>query len=193
MDFLDLHKLTNVNLLAAGKLLIAQPFMSDSTFARSVVLLCEHGKDGALGFVLNQPTDVNIGDLLPDMYAPLMNVNHGGPVQLDTLHVLHRIPDTIGGTEVKEGVYWGGSFELLQETISMQSGVEADVRLFIGYSGWSPGQLENEMKEGSWLVADVSQDVMFERDASKIWKKAIYSLGADYRYLANMPADPSLN
>ncbi len=68
MDFLDLHKITNANLLEAGKLLIAQPFMADSTFARSVVLLCEHGEEGAIGFVLNQPTDVNIGDLLPDMY-----------------------------------------------------------------------------------------------------------------------------
>lgn len=193
MDFLDLTKLTNVELLSAGKLLIAQPFMSDSTFARTVVFLCEHGDEGALGFVLNHPTDVNVGDLLPDMYAPALNVNHGGPVQLDTLHVLHRIPENIGGIEVRNGVYWGGSFDRLQETINLNGCSDTDVRLFVGYSGWSPGQLEDEMKEGSWLIADVSQDVLFETDADNIWEKAIYSLGSEYSYLANMPADPSLN
>ncbi len=103
------------------------------------------------------------------------------------------MPEAIGGTEVKHGVYWGGSFEVLQEMIGQQIDVESDIKLFIGYSGWSPGQLEHEMEDGSWLVADASQDILFEPDADKIWQKAIYSLGADYRYLANMPADPSLN
>lgn len=193
MDFLDLTKLTRVELLGAGKLLIAQPFMADATFSRSVVLLCEHGEEGALGFVLNQPTNVNISELLPDMHAPTLNVNQGGPVQLDTLHVLHRIPEDIGGIEVRNGVYWGGSFDRLQDTLSLQASSGSDVRLFVGYSGWSPGQLESEMEDGSWLVADVSTDVLFETEPEHIWQKAIYSLGSDYRYLANMPADPSLN
>ncbi|MCB9046526.1 MAG: YqgE/AlgH family protein [Chitinophagales bacterium] len=193
MDFLDLHKLTRTELLAAGKLLIAQPFLKDTTFARSVIFLCEHSAEGALGFILNHPMNVNIGDLLPDIYAPDLFVNQGGPVQLDTLHVLHRIPGDIGGTEVNKGVYWGASFDMLQTMFTSPSYPESDIRLFVGYAGWSPGQLENEMEEGSWLVADTSADIMFDTEPEKIWQRAIYSLGKDYRYLANMPADPGLN
>jgi len=193
MNFPDLHKLTDIQLLKAGKLLIAQPFMADSTFSRTVVFLCEHGIEGSLGFVLNQPTGVNIGDLLPDMYSPELNVNQGGPVQLDTLHVLHRIPDSIGGTEIKQGVCWGGSFDILQDIATGDSFAVDDIRLFVGYSGWSPGQLENELREGSWLIADVSQEVVFETKAEDVWKKAILSLGSEYKYLTNMPLNPSLN
>lgn len=193
MEFLNWHKLSSADLLKSGKLLIAQPFMMDATFARSVVLLCEYGDEGSLGFVLNQPTSVNIGDLLPDIYSPELNVNHGGPVQLDTLHMLHRMPETIGGAEINNGVYWGGSFDALQSFTIGGNIDKADVRLFVGYAGWSPGQLENELKEGSWLIGDVSHQVIFDTPTEEVWKAAIFSLGKEYRYLANMPVSPALN
>lgn len=193
MDFLDWHKLTKAESLRSGKLLIAQPFMMDTTFARSVVFLCEHGEQGALGFVLNQPTTVNIGDLLPELYSPSLNINHGGPVQLDTLHILHRSPETIGGTEINRGVYWGGSFDALQTCTADGSLTGSDVRLFVGYSGWSAGQLEKELAEGSWLIGDVTHKVMFDTKAEEVWKAAILSLGKEYRHLVNMPLNPGLN
>lgn len=193
MVFADLHKLTDATLLKAGKILIAQPFMADATFSRSVVFLCEYGAEGAIGFVLNHPTSVGIGELLPDMYGADLNVNHGGPVQLDTLHILHRIPQTIGGIEIQQQVYWGGSFETLQDMTTTEAAIADDVRLFVGYSGWSPGQLENELKEGSWLIGDVSQEVVFDTQPADVWKKAVYALGKEYAYLANMPIDPAHN
>ncbi len=194
MEFLDLHKLTDTSLLQSGVLLIAQPFLTDSVFTRSVILLCEHSDEGSLGFILNKPTDLSVSDLLPDMYAPELSVVQGGPVQLDTLHVLHRIPDLLGGTPVSEGIFWGGSFQVLQELIESNSFKDAgDVRLILGYSGWSPGQLEGELKEGSWLVSKPYPQLLFDVNHDKLWEKAIYDLGSDYRYLLNLPQDPQLN
>lgn len=193
MNFLDWHELANPDSLTSGKLLIAQPFLADSTFSRSVVFLCEHGEQGSLGFVLNQPTTVNIGELLPELYSPGLHINHGGPVQLDTLHILHRSPEIIGGTEVNKGVYWGGSFDALQARTADGSLTGTDVRLFVGYSGWSSGQLERELTEGSWLIGDVSLNVIFDTKAEDVWKAAILSLGNDYKYLINLPVNPVLN
>ncbi|RYZ56017.1 MAG: YqgE/AlgH family protein [Sphingobacteriales bacterium] len=192
MDFLNLRKPTNVK-LTTGKLLIAEPFLADPNFTRSVILLCEHSDEGSVGFILNRSTELTLGDLLPDLYTPLLPINQGGPVQLDTLHMLHRMPVQFGGNEIFPGVYWGGSYEALQEVIVNNEYQPIDLRLFVGYAGWSPGQLEAEIKEGAWLVSDLTQDILFETEPDRVWKQAIKSLGQDYSYLANLPLNPQLN
>lgn len=192
MDFLDFHKLVDKGKLGSGKLLIAEPFLSDPNFSRSVVLLCEHGEDGALGFILNSPTALELGKLLPDFYSSVLSVGHGGPVQTDTLHMLHRLPEVFGGNQVADGMYWGGSFEALKDVIGVDTAVETDVRLLVGYAGWSGDQLEKEIDDGSWLIADFSHDIVFG-NAADMWKRAIQSFGKQYGYLANMPTDPQLN
>lgn len=193
MEFLNLNKPMNNKKLAPGQLLIAEPFLTDTNFSRAVILLCEHGMEGSVGFVLNRPTDLTLGDVLPDLYAPLLNINQGGPVQLDTLHMLHRMPEAFGGNEIIPGVYWGGSYEALQESVRNNEYQPIDLRLFVGYSGWSPGQLEKELEEGSWMVADLSPNILFETDTDKIWKNSIKLLGKEFSYLANMPLNPQLN
>lgn len=193
MEFLDLHKLTDERLLGNGKILIAQPFMKDSVFARSVVFLCEHNEEGSVGFVLNQPTGMQIGDVVPEMEAADLSVAQGGPVELDTLHMLHRIPDGVGGNEVVKGVFWGGSFDALQQEVLIGKVKATDIRMFIGYSGWSKGQLVEELKTGSWLIGDVSENLLFETDQEQMWEKAVNSLGREYQYLNNLPVDPQLN
>lgn len=193
MEFADINKFTDKKLLQAGKLLIAQPFLADNTFFRTVIFLCEHSDEGALGFVLNQPTNVNINDVLPEFPAPDLPIDHGGPVQLDTLHIIHRTPGILGGTDVGKGVYWGASLDALRDFINDDSFDRTALRLFVGYSGWSPGQLENELKENSWLITDMSSDMIFDVAPENVWKQAIYSLGAKYRYLAGLPVDPNLN
>jgi putative transcriptional regulator len=192
MDFLNLHKRTDVA-LTTGKLLIAEPFLSDPNFARAVILLCEHGEEGSVGFILNKSTQLTLGDLLPDLYTPLLNVFQGGPVQLDTLHMLHRMPEAFGGNEIFSGVYWGGSYEALQEVIVNNVYQPIDLRLFVGYAGWSPGQLEKEISEGAWLVSDLTQDILFETDVENVWKEAVRSLGKDFEHLVNLPLNPQLN
>jgi putative transcriptional regulator len=193
MDFLDLHKLTDKKLLKAGKLLIAQPFMADETFSRSVVFVCEHTDKGSIGFVINSPTDINLGDLMPEFYMDGLNVFHGGPVQLDTLHILHRSPEILGGIEVANGIFWGGSFDKLQESISLGIMTLKDIRLFVGYSGWSQGQLENELREKSWLISNSAQALLFDTTIEAIWKTAVEGLGDEYKYLINLPVNPQHN
>ncbi len=192
MDFLDPAKQSGIP-PAAGRLLIAEPFLADPNFARTVILLCEHGEDGTVGFSLNRPTEHTLGDLLPELYTPLLPVFQGGPVQLDTLHMLHRTPVAFGGTEIADGIYWGGSYEALQDCVVHNSYQPIDLRLFVGYSGWGPGQLEKELAEGSWLVANVTPELLFETDPDALWKRAIDSLGGEFAYLKNLPINPQLN
>jgi len=178
-----------------GKMLIAAPFLNDPNFSRSVVLLCEHGEEGTVGFVLNQPANVTLGDLVAEMepYMPPIAVNTGGPVQPSTLHILHRIPEKLGGMQVYGDIHWGGSYEVLQDLVRNGAYREDEVRLFLGYSGWSAGQLEKEMKEDTWLVGNATEDLIFRTDAHQVWKKAVSRLGKEYGFIANMPTDPQLN
>ena len=192
MDFMNLRTPRTVE-LTTGKLLIAEPFLNDPNFVRSVILLCEHSEEGSVGFILNRGTELTLGDLLPDLYTPLLPVYQGGPVQLDTLHMLHRMPKAFGGNEIFPGVFWGGSYDALQDVIMNNAYQPMDLRLFVGYAGWSPGQLEKELKEGAWIVTDVSEDILFETDAERLWKQAVKSLGEEFSYLANMPLNPQLN
>jgi putative transcriptional regulator len=178
---------------AGGRILIANPFLADSNFARSVVLLCEHGPEGTVGFVLNRPTDLTLSDLLPGLYTPLVSVFQGGPVQLDTLHMLHRTPELYSGTEIAPGIFWGGSYDALQESISENTYQAIDLRLFVGYSGWAAGQLEAEIESASWIVAEADQTLLFETDDDKLWRRAVQSLGDGLGNLANLPLSPQLN
>ena len=192
MVLLDPYKQTDLKPLA-GRMLIAEPFLADPNFARSVVFICEHGEDGTVGFALNRPTELTLGDLLPDMYTPSLDVFHGGPVQVDTLHMLHRMPSQLGGMEVAEGVYWGGSFEALQMAVASNSYDAHDMRMFVGYAGWTAEQLQKEIEEHAWIIADANPALLFETDSNTLWKKAIQSLGKEFSYLANLPLNPQLN
>lgn len=193
MDFLNIHQQAEDQKLKAGRLLVAEPFLNDPNFARSVIFLCEAGDEGSIGFVLNKPTDYKLGDLLPEFNTPGLEINQGGPVQLDTLHMLHRMPGLLGGNEIFPGIYWGGSYEALQEILADEKYQEEDLKLFLGYSGWSPGQLEKEVKDGAWLITDLSEDLLFATESRQIWKNAIHLLGKEFEILANMPVNPQLN
>lgn len=195
MEQFTIYQPFSVKELKAGQILIAEPLLSDANFTRSVILLCEHGEEGSVGFVLNQATDIKLGNLLKDLpKGSGPEVYKGGPVQPDTLHMMHRMPYLLGeGKEIAAGVHWGGSFD---DLCSLSSGIsfdKGDVRLFMGYSGWAPGQLEHEIKEGTWLIANATEDLLFQTSYADIWKQAIGLLGRKYAHLAHIPTDPQLN
>jgi len=195
MDILDPYKRTNLQ-PETGRLLIAEPFLTDPGFARSVVLICSHDSDGTIGFILNRVSINNIGDLLPDIIAAsAIPVYEGGPVQQETLHIIHKIPDKMGGLEILPGVFWGGSYENLHKmTETEENFVTAEnIRFFVGYAGWEKGQLEQEMKEGSWIVANATASLIFEPDSTQVWRLALKSLGNNFAYMANLPLHPQLN
>lgn len=179
--------------IACGRILIAEPFLADPNFSRSIVLLCEHGLEGSIGFVLNKPIKLTLGDLLPGPKTPRLTLYNGGPVQLDSLHMIHRVPSAIGGTPVAPGVFWGWSYESLHKVSKESNYQPTDIRLFVGYAGWSPGQLDREVEEGAWLVAPYNERLVFETDAAIAWKESVKSLGVDYAHFANLPIDPQMN
>jgi putative transcriptional regulator len=194
MEQFNIFPVTTIKQPKTGQILIAEPLLNDPNFTRSVILLCEHGDEGSVGFVLNVLSDLTLNDLVQHMQSSNILLYQGGPVQADTIHMLHRVPEAInGGMEVAKNIYWGGSYDELKELVWTDNCEDSDIRLFMGYSGWGPGQLENEISEGTWLITDATDQLLFDTAPQDIWKKAIELLGKKYAYLANMPTDPQLN
>lgn len=179
---------------APGILLIADPFLKDPNFLRTVVFLCEHKTEGSFGFVLNRQYENTLDELIPELEGHQLPVYYGGPVQIDSIHFLHQYPDEIpGGQEVVKGVYWGGDFDAVVDLIK-KSAIDADkIRFFIGYSGWSEEQLNTEMKEKTWLTVKANRKLIFHNKQEEIWKDALKHLGGEYEIMANFPIDPQLN
>lgn len=177
-----------------GILLIADPFLKDPNFLRTVVFLCEHKEEGSFGFVLNRRYENTLDELIPDAEGFKIPVYYGGPVQMDTIHFLHQYPDEIpGGQEVMKGVYWGGDFEKTVELIRSGQLKPERIRFFIGYSGWGDGQLKGELDEKTWLTVKATRKLIFHSDAAEIWKDSLKHLGGDYEMMIHFPIDPQLN
>lgn len=179
--------------IAPGVLLISDPFLKDPNFMRTVILLCEHQPEGSLGFVLNRPYEQSLGQLISDLDGIQVPVYYGGPVHLDTVHFLHKKPELLGGTEVIDGIYWGGEFEEVVQLLKEGNLRSSDIRFYIGYSGWGEGQLEGELKEKSWITREATRQLVFHKEAEQIWREALQDLGGEYAQMPNYPIDPQLN
>jgi len=179
---------------APGTILISDPFLKDPNFKRTVVFLCDHRDEGSFGFVLNRPYAQTLDQLLPDLEGFTIPVYYGGPVQTDTLHFIHSLPQLIeDGQEVTDGVFWGGNFEQVLSLIRNRTLDIASIRFFLGYSGWSNGQLDGELEEKSWLTANANHNLVFHPQPEVAWKDAVKLLGKEYHEIINYPIDPQLN
>lgn len=176
-----------------GRLLISEPFMADVNFKRTVVLLTEHNLEGTVGYILNQQSDFLLKDVISDCWDAAMQIFIGGPVANDTLHFIHKVPEKItGGIAIGNGLFWGGDFENLKLQVNNYNIKEEEIKFFIGYSGWSKDQLEDELAVNSWIVSDkFNTDMIF--DGSDIWKEAILNMGIKYAHIVNFPENPTLN
>lgn len=177
-----------------GQVIVAEPFMLDPYFRRSVVLLCEHHEEGTIGFILNKNIDMGINDLMSDFPEFGAEVFYGGPVQTDTLHYIHNLGDLLDeSVKVADGVWWGGDFEKLKFLITQGMVQPGNVRFFVGYSGWSSGQLDEELKYGSWVSADMDSNYIFRVKPSRLWRQIMYNKGDIYEVLSDMPENISWN
>ncbi|GAA4309242.1 YqgE/AlgH family protein [Mucilaginibacter gynuensis] len=169
--------------------------MMDPNFKRSVILLTEYSEEGAMGFVLNHQSELLLGDVLPDTSYSEIPVYDGGPVAKNTLHFIHRCPEKIpGGIEIWDNIFWGGDFEVVKDLISNYQLRENEIKFFAGYSGWTPGQLDDELTEDTWIVANrFNSDLVFANNDHNIWREVVISLGNRYAHIANFPENPSLN
>jgi putative transcriptional regulator len=175
-------------------MLLAEPFMMDPHFKRAAVLLCEHTDDGSLGFILNKPINMKVDRLVNDFPEFNARVYYGGPVATDTLHYVHDKGDILDDSiEISPGIFWGGHFDKLKFLVESKLILEDNIRFFVGYSGWSAGQLNEEMQYGSWVMADVHPNYVFQSATKTLWKQIMEDQGDALSVIAQMPDDISPN
>ena len=176
-----------------GRLLVATPALFDPNFRRTVVLVGEHGEEGAMGLVLNRPSDVTVGEAVPPLAVVAgaeARVHVGGPVQPEAVLVLAEFTDAeAAATLVVGDVGFASSEGDLEEV----AGAVRRARVFAGYSGWGPGQLETELEEESWLVEPAEGVDLFPEAGDDLFASVLRRKGGTYRVLAMMPEDPSAN
>jgi putative transcriptional regulator len=176
-----------------GFLLVAGPRLEDPNFRRTVVLIGEHGTDGAMGVVLNRPTPVTVADAVPplaELVAEGDVVHLGGPVQPRAVVVLADFVDTTAAPDlVLDTVgFLPGEIESAADVGPVRA-----LRVFAGYAGWSPGQLEDELEDGSWLVLPARVSDVFGNAPDRLWRSVLRRQGGALAVLALLPDDPSLN
>ncbi len=192
----DLFDLLPKNTLkpAQGRILLSDPFMTDLTFSRTVILLTEYKNEGAVGFVLNKPLNVDIHDLIDDFPIFDGKVYAGGPVDTNHLYYIHTSNKIDGAVEIIPGLYWGGNFEVIKQLIEEGTLHNGNIRFFAGYSGWGKNQLENEINANSWYVASSKHIPLFNDDTGNtMWTNVIKELGKEFIIIANIPENPNLN
>jgi len=180
--------------IAKGKLLLSEPFLKDYFFKRSVIMMLDHDEFGSMGMIINRETEYFISDLVDDFPNFDSRVFLGGPVQTENIFILHRKGDLITGSqEVMPGLYWGGDFEQIKEMIKLGVLKNTDLRFYLGYSGWSKGQLDGELKENSWIVAESKNEYLFANQPKDLWGNILELYGNDYEMWLNFPVDPQEN
>jgi putative transcriptional regulator len=175
-----------------GQLLIAGGGLVDPNFRRTVVLVGEHNEEGALGVVLNRPTPARVREVAPPL-APLVGEDDrlflGGPVQPQGAVVIAEFDDS----SAADLLVFGNVGFLTGEVRAEAAGAIRRARVFAGYAGWGPGQLELEMEDSSWIVDRASPEDVFGDEAEALWSLVLRRKGPEYRLLSLMPEDPSAN
>lgn len=190
---LDIFKIDNKLQPKRGRVLIAEPFLPGGYFNRSAVLLVQCSSEGDVGFILNKPTDLLLKDLFkdfPDYDSPAFL---GGPVSNDKLFFLHtlgeKIPDSL---KILDELFWSGDFNHLTALIRAGLVEERDVRFFLGYSGWSAGQLASEIADHSWIVTEPTVESILSSDEN-FWVESVKKIGGNALLWQNFPESPELN
>jgi putative transcriptional regulator len=175
-----------------GQLLIAGPTLRDPNFWRTVVLVVEHSEDGALGLVLNRPSESKVSEAVPQL-AELVeddDVLVGGPMAQSAVIVLAEFADPSDAALIafdNVGVLGGG-----KPNDELGAGLR-HARVFAGHSGWGPGQLDDELERGDWILEPARYDDAFAEDPGELWSSVLSRKGGSYALIARMPSDPSMN
>ncbi len=177
---------------APGTLLISDPFLPDPNFQRTVVYLLEHNSEGTLGLVLNHRLPVELADVLDDAPEgiPLFS---GGPVEPTMLMFIHTRGMLNDAKHIRDGIFWGGNFEMAKNMLDAGIYSKNDIKYFVGYSGWSPGQLDAELEQKSWLVLEADASLVMEMKTDALWNRVLEKHGGMFSHWAKAPEDPQLN
>ncbi len=158
-----------------GTFLVASPGLVDPNFVRAVILVCEHNEDGTMGLIVNRPTSVALDQILPKELIPPGPAGHafqGGPVQTDHILFLHGLaePD-LQLNPICKGVYLGGTPDGLQKAFAAENGSSGPVRCYLGYAGWGAGQLDEELRQGAWVIRPAEAAEVFAVDPATLWAR----------------------
>ena len=180
-----------------GTLLISSPRLMDENFMHTVILLCDHTDEGSYGVVVNRPGKLTVADLNSDNDFLVGRTDIlwlGGPVQLETVQLLHRLGSGIPGSmHVVDDVHLGGDPAVIGRILEERKESRELIRFVLGYSGWGAGQLEAELSEGAWVVCPATEGLVFDGHPETLWRRALKRLGGGWAALADEPPDPSWN
>ena len=190
----DYFKIPNENIPPLnGTLLVSEPFSKDAYFKRSIVLLTLNNEEGAIGFILNKQVELSLSDLFEEDFDFAGKVSIGGPVSIDRIDFIHTLGHLIPESKHIVGdIYWGGNFNTVLNLVRSRSIDETQIRFFIGYSGWSKGQLDKEIDNDYWLVTNPEPNTIMNIDEN-YWKSTLKRMGEKYKVWLNIPEDPVLN
>ena len=178
-----------------GKLLVATPsVIGDFNFHRSIILLTNYQKSGSVGFILNKKLDYLLNDVMEgfDSKFPLY---FGGPVEQDNLFYIHTLGDKISNSKlISDQLYWNGDFSSIKNLLNKGKLNESNIRFFLGYSGWTKGQLEEEIRIKSWEPFEIKSALeLMKMPCKEMWRDCMSALGGDYLLWSNTPENPGSN
>jgi len=187
--------LSDSQVLRTGKLLIAKPFMLDPHFKRAVVLVADHDKEeGTVGFILNRKTGLKLKELTDDFGEFDADVYYGGPVDNGSMYFIHTAGNILDDSiEISPGIYWSGDYEKLRILIECKLISNDSIRFYIGYSGWSNGQLEEEMKDPAWIVSDMDSNYLYKSNPEHLWKEILDQMGYHFSAIGRLEGDELMN
>jgi len=178
-----------------GHFLIANPEIENILFFRGVMLICEHNISGSFALLINKPLHLELPEEIVSLTSSAnknISIRAGGPVQTNQMMLLHTVNDPKQQLlSLTEGVYLGGDIQFLHELLEDES--EPNVFLCFGYAGWSTGQLEKEVLEGSWFTCPATKELIFDADPQQLWRNLLLKMGGKYATLSTIPEDPSVN
>ncbi len=181
--------------ISKGCLLLADPnIINDPYFNRAIILVTENSKEEVVGFIINKPLEYNFKDIFSGI-GKKYKIYDGGPVNKDNLYYIHNLPNLITNSiKISEDLFWGGDFSDIKKLIKNNKIESNNIRFFSGYSGWTLSQLNNEIKEKSWIITNNRfNDKILKLNTNEFWKEEIKKLGNDYKIWSNAPEDPNLN
>ena len=175
-----------------GSLLVAEPFMQDPNFKRTVTLICEHDMEGTIGLILNRPSIFRVNEMISNFPHFESTVYYGGPVGMDHLNFLHAYGDLIPNSHhVRDEFYWNGDFEVLKALVKEKQILPQNIRFFAGYAGWGEGQLLEEMQDESWIVCEDYTEIF--RMSEFMWQEVLIKMGGKHKLISTFPENPQLN
>lgn len=176
-----------------GSILISEPSLRDFYFRQSVILLAEHNEEGSFGVIINKPIEARLKDIIRGFSSYNLPVYLGGPVKTDSIFFIHTRDDIAQSLPIMQGLYWGGDLDTIREMLKKKLMSPGEIRFFVGYSGWSPNQLDRELKERSWVLSHTTVKEIINDHPERLWSTYLKNMGQDYAIWANFPADPTFN